>query len=226
MKNIIRVPAYKKLKKYKPLHESFFDDEDNGLDATGGDNHDVVSTMDDDVLRDVYKEDIERIDRLCDYYGILDYTYNYSNSGVSINIKGDVNLSNNKWSRMPIKIDKVDGDLDLTLNRFTDMTSLPRIITGTLYIERNKLTDFTGAPNCKRIVATKQYAKTKYPLTDENYKKWEDGTLMESLVYIDRLDAYGEIVSLTSTGQYCNVKLFEANGVHTFKTKDIKYLND
>lgn len=229
MKNIIKVPKYRKLKKYTPLHESFFDDDNSTDDVLqmDQDNKDVLSNMDDDMLKDIFKEDINRIDRLCDYYGILDYTYNFSNTeGVSIDINGDINLSNNKWVKMPIKIRKVDGDIILTQNRFTDMSSLPRVITGTLYIDRNYLTDFTGAPSCKRIVATKQYAKTKYPLTDENYKKWEEGTLMESLVYIDRLDAYGELVSLTSTGQYCNVKLYEAEGVYTFKTKDIKYLND
>ena len=207
MKNVIKVPKYRKLKKYTPLHESFFDDDNSTEDVLqmDQDNKDVLSNMDDDMLKDIFKEDINRI---------------------SIDINGDVNLSNNKWVKMPIKIRKVDGDIILTQNRFTDMTSLPRVITGTLYIDRNYLTDFTGAPSCKRIVATKQYAKTKYPLTDENYKKWEEGTLMESLVYIDRLDAYGELVSLTSTGQYCNVKLYEAKGVYTFKTKDIKYLND
>lgn len=229
MKNIIKVPKYRKLKKYTPLHESFFDDDNSTDDVLqmDQDNKDVLTNMDDDMLKDIFKEDIKRIDRLCDYYGIPEYTYNFSNTdGVSIDIKDSVNLSNNKWSKIPIKIRKVEGDLDLTLNRFKDMTSLPRIITGTLYIDRNYLTDFTGAPACNRIVAAKQYAKTKYPLTDENYKKWQDGTLMESLVYIDRLDAYGEIVSLTSTGQYCNVKLFEADGVYTFKTRDIKYLND
>lgn len=224
MKNIIRVPSYRKLKKYKPLSESFFDAEDNEdiLDTT----NDVIDTIDDDIVKELYKVETNKIDKLCDYYGITDYTYNYSNEGVSININSSVNLSNNKFRNMPIKVDRVNGDLDLTLNRFTDMTSLPRIITGTLYIERNKLTDFTGAPECKAIVATKQYTKTKYPLTNENYLKWLNGTLLESMVYIDRLDAYGELVSLTSTGQYCNVKLFEADGVHTFKTKDIKYLND
>ena len=87
-------------------------------------NKDVLTNMDDDMLKDIFKEDIKCIDRLCDYYGIPEYTYNFSNTdGVSIDIKDSVNLSNNKWSKIPIKIRKVEGDLDLTLNRFKDMTS-------------------------------------------------------------------------------------------------------
>jgi len=31
------------------------------------DNKDVLSNMDDDMLKDIFKEDINRIDRLCDY---------------------------------------------------------------------------------------------------------------------------------------------------------------
>jgi hypothetical protein len=65
----------------------------------------------------------------------------------------------------------------------------------------NKLKSFNG---CRMIVhgvitADRQRVKTIYPLNDENYHKYMEDpeSLTESLVYVDSLDQYGKLQSIT-----------------------------
>ena len=166
-RNIIRVPESKKIKKYKHIQESFFDSNDDMLSSEIEKNNDTLDVVDDETLKTMYQDDIEKINNLCFFYKITNYTFNFDiKAGVSITIKGDLDASNKKWRNVPIPIKEVTGNVDLRNNRLTSFKSVPRKIGGTLKIEKNHITDFQYAPVCKKMVAERQFGvKPKYPLT-------------------------------------------------------------
>jgi hypothetical protein len=108
-----------------------------------------------------YKEDIHSI---CKKYHITDYTINDDGS---IDVYGDVHLSNRRLTKLPLKFKNVHGDFHCDYNQLTSLegspesveyfycynnqlTSLegaPRSVSGDFYCSNNQLTSLEGAPS-------------------------------------------------------------------------------
>jgi hypothetical protein len=104
------------------------------------------------------------IDEICNKYKIENYTIN--NDG-SIDVDGDVDLSYEKLTELPLTFNKVSGNFNCSINQLTrlkgsprwvggwfscsynDLTSLefsPEYVGGNFLCDQNKFTDLIGSP--------------------------------------------------------------------------------
>ena len=88
-------------------------------------------------------EGFKDIDRICRKYAIKNYIIN---SDGTIDVDGDVNLSNERLERLPLKFNNVSGDFDCMDNKLTSLEGAPKEVGHDFSCSFNKLTSLEGAP--------------------------------------------------------------------------------
>jgi len=88
-------------------------------------------------------ESFEDIDSICKKYHIENYTINPNGS---VDVDGDVSLSNYRFAKLPLKFGRVSGYFDCSDNKLTTLEGVPSYVGGDFYCGYNKLTTLKGAP--------------------------------------------------------------------------------
>jgi hypothetical protein len=89
------------------------------------------------------KESGESIDSICQKYKIQNYTINEDGS---IDVDGDVYLSEEKLTKIPLKFKHVGGDFSCHNNQLTSLEGSPQTVGGYFDCDNNKLISLEGAP--------------------------------------------------------------------------------
>lgn len=90
------------------------------------------------------------VKNLCDKYGIKDWT---QNSDGSIDVYGNVSLTDRYMKKLPLKFNEVHGYFDCSQNELTTLLGIPKVIGGSFYCYNNNLTTLIGGP----IIANEGY---------------------------------------------------------------------
>ena len=85
----------------------------------------------------------DSIESICKKYGITNYSINIDES---IDVDGDVNLYQEKLTKLPLKFNKVGGHFYCSYNQLTTLEGSPREVGGYFYCNNNKLTTLEGSP--------------------------------------------------------------------------------
>ena len=85
----------------------------------------------------------ENIEISLDEFGIRKYTIN---DDLTVDVDGDVQLSNKKLDKIPFKFGKVTGDFWCDNNELESLEGAPREVGGDFFCGSNKLTSLQGAP--------------------------------------------------------------------------------
>jgi hypothetical protein len=127
------------------------------------------------------------ISLICEQYNIINYTVNPDGS---IDVVGDVNLSFNDLTELPLVFNKVTGYFDCGYNQLTSLKGCPRWIGGHFSCSYNDLTSLEFSPdyvggyfNCRYNKLTDNYCDTEIGgsfytglkqdgLTKDNYNEW------------------------------------------------------
>jgi hypothetical protein len=88
-------------------------------------------------------ESFEDIDSICKKYGITNYTINPDNT---VDVNGDVYLSGEGLTKLPLKFGKVTGNFDCFNNKLTTLEGGPREVTGYFCCNYNQLTTLENGP--------------------------------------------------------------------------------
>ena len=88
--------------------------------------------------------DQSEIDYLCKEYRIENYTINPDGS---IDVDGDVDLLDEKLTKLPLKFNRVSGNFTCTYNKLTSLIGCPNHVGGDFSCSKNKLTSLIGCPN-------------------------------------------------------------------------------
>jgi hypothetical protein len=83
------------------------------------------------------------IHELCKEFGISKYTIN---SDGTIDVEGNVNLSNRGLTKLPIKFGRVSGYFWCHNNKLTSLVGAPKSLAGYFSCRNNNLTSLEGAP--------------------------------------------------------------------------------
>lgn len=84
-----------------------------------------------------------RIDKICSYYGIKNYTINPNGS---IDVNGDVSLYGKELTQLPICFNTVTGIFNCSYNFLTTLKGSPIKVGGDFNCIRNKLTNLMYGP--------------------------------------------------------------------------------
>ena len=84
---------------------------------------------------------MDEIKYICEQYNITNYVIN---SDLSIDVDGDVVISNMFLTKIPIRFNRVNGDFNCSYNNLTDLKGFPRYIGGDIFLYDNKLTSLDG----------------------------------------------------------------------------------
>ena len=127
------------------------------------------------------------ISLICKKYGIKNYTIN---SDGSIDVNGDVDLSFNDLTQLPLRFNKVNGGFDCSYNDLTSLKGSPRWVGGYFSCANNKLPSLEFSPDyvglgffCRYNKLTDNYCDTEIGggfytsleqdgLTEHNYNEW------------------------------------------------------
>ena len=90
-----------------------------------------------------FNESVEDIDSICQKYGIVDYTIN---SDGTVDVDGDVSLSERNLSKLPLKFGRVTGSFNCSYNKLTTLEGCPVEVARSFYCYRNQLTTLEGCP--------------------------------------------------------------------------------
>ena len=85
----------------------------------------------------------KQIHDICKKYGIENYTINPDGS---IDVSGNVCLSDKNLTRIPIKFNKVYGYFDCSYNFITSLEGCPREVVSHFYCSANEITSLEGSP--------------------------------------------------------------------------------
>jgi hypothetical protein len=85
----------------------------------------------------------KEIDRICQQYGIKDYTLNGDGS---IDVDGDVNLIAKILSKLPVEFGTVSANFYCYDNQLISLRGAPGEVGGNFYCHFNQLTSLRGAP--------------------------------------------------------------------------------
>jgi hypothetical protein len=88
-------------------------------------------------------EEFSEIDAICEKYGIKNYTINPDGT---VDVVDDVNLSDKRLKKLPLKFGKVAGDFYCHRNQLTTLEGAPKVVGGNFGYSNNKLTTLEGAP--------------------------------------------------------------------------------
>ena len=87
--------------------------------------------------------DQTKIDKICKKYGIENYTINPDGS---IDVDGDVDLTEWNLTKLPLKFNKVSGSFLCYDNYLTSLDGCPKEVVGNFNCARNNLTNLIGGP--------------------------------------------------------------------------------
>ena len=88
-------------------------------------------------------ESFNNMGAICKKYGIENWTIN---SDGTIDVDGDVDLSDNGLTKLPLKFGRVSGDFDCYNNQLTTLEGGPRSVGGDFNCIGNQLTTLEGGP--------------------------------------------------------------------------------
>jgi len=88
-------------------------------------------------------ESFEDIDSICKKYGIANYTINPDNT---VDVNGDVDLSSQGLTKLPLKFGKVTGDFYCNNNQLITLEGSPTEVVGYFNCNNNKLITLEGGP--------------------------------------------------------------------------------
>jgi len=91
----------------------------------------------------ISKEEKDKIDFICNEYGIKKYSIN---SNGSIDVNGDVYLSYREIFKLPLKFNNVIGNFRCNSNKLTSLDGAPVTVGGYFYCSHNQLTSLVGGP--------------------------------------------------------------------------------
>ena len=103
----------------------------------------------------------QEIHDICEELFIKEYTINTDGS---IDVDGNVYISNLDLSKLPLKFNIVHGSFDCSYNNLTTLDGSPKVVGGFFSVSYNKLTSLEGSP---KEVGIKLYC-TGNPLTTLN----------------------------------------------------------
>ena len=89
-------------------------------------------------------ESRQDIDSICQKYNIKNYIINEDGS---IDVDGDVNLSNRELIELPLKFRNVSGYFNCSDNKLTSLEGAPSSVDGHFGCSWNELTSLEGAPS-------------------------------------------------------------------------------
>jgi len=89
----------------------------------------------------------ESLEDICRKYGIADYTINGDGS---IDVNGDVDISDKGLTGIPIKFRNVSGDFYCHYNKLTTLEGSPVSVGGDFHCGNNNLTTLEGSPESVR----------------------------------------------------------------------------
>jgi len=84
-----------------------------------------------------------KINSICEKYNIKNYTIN---SDGTVDVNGNVGLSDKELSKLPLKFGKVSGYFSCSHNKLTTLEGCPQSVGGDFYCSGNRLTTLEGAP--------------------------------------------------------------------------------
>jgi hypothetical protein len=87
--------------------------------------------------------DRANIEQILNKLGVKNYTIN---SDQSVDVNGDVSISDRKLTQIPVKFGYVSGTFWCHINNLTSLEGAPREVGGDFYCTDNNLTSLKGAP--------------------------------------------------------------------------------
>ena len=92
----------------------------------------------------LFNESIDsNIDSICKKYNITNYIINIDGS---IDVNGNVILSDKNLIKLPLIFNKVSGYFDCCGNKLTTLEGSPKEVGGNFYCNHNQLTSLEGSP--------------------------------------------------------------------------------
>ncbi len=85
----------------------------------------------------------QEIHDICKKYNIENYTINPDGS---IDVVGNIDLSERNLKNIPLKFNKISGNFDCSINKLTTLEGCPKYVGGTFRCSHNKLTSLKGSP--------------------------------------------------------------------------------
>lgn len=83
----------------------------------------------------------QEIKDICNFYGIYGYTINPDGS---IDVNGDVKLTDDRLDKIPIKFNKINGHFSCEYNNLSNLENFPNEISGSVYLSGNNLKNLKG----------------------------------------------------------------------------------
>ncbi len=88
-------------------------------------------------------DEINNINYICDDYGIVGYTIN--NDG-SIDVKGNVRIEDNTFSKLPLTFNRVGGKFECHNNLLNTLKGAPKFVGGEFNCQGNRLKNLEHCP--------------------------------------------------------------------------------
>ena len=85
----------------------------------------------------------KEVAKICKQYGITNWSINQDGL---VDVNGDVDLSDIKLTKLPLKFSIVSGYFDCSGNRLTTLEGAPKSVGDNFYCQNNELTNLKGAP--------------------------------------------------------------------------------
>lgn len=101
----------------------------------------IISEFNDTEI-DKYQKDY--IEFNLDKFEIKNYIIN---DDLSVDVRGDVDISGRNLIKIPIKFNIIDGDFDCSNNKLTNLVNSPRTINGIFNCSKNNIYTLIGGPN-------------------------------------------------------------------------------
>jgi len=162
-------------------------------------------------------DEISKIHSMCKKYNIFNYTIN---DDFSINVDGNVDLSNRGLTKIPLKFNHIDGCFYFTGNKSKSLKFVPKYVSGDFGYSYNYLTELEFCP---------EYVGGDFYCRSNNLTSLEG---LPKSIYGDIICEYNKIWSFRGIPDnfrgylYCSGnpidriwKLFESSG-------DIEFFND
>lgn len=135
-------------------------------------------------------ESFDDIEKICKKYKIENYTIN---SDGSIDVVGDVNLSNYNIENIPLKINKLNGDFYIGWsNILKSLEGSPNEISGDFFASGLNITDLKGCP--EKVGGNFDIANNKKLTSLEGGPKWVGGNFDVKNSMLSNLNHFAEYV--------------------------------
>jgi hypothetical protein len=162
-------------------------------------------------------------------YGVTNYTIN---DDYTIDVDGDVNLSNRKLNKLPFKFGKVTGNFYCDDNGLESLDGCPYYVGGNFSCSGNKFTDLVGSPSDVGGFFNCQYNDNLTSLDGMsleiggsfNCRNNPNLTELDSISNIEKILYCNYSVDISKFRGYCKmIRIFKyVDGTHTHKNV---YLN-